>query len=514
MTQRTLTNSETPFSYPNAQRGDIALRFTLLGPDQQTVLPVLSADDAPMGAVQVLVDDMVDGVFSISLQTTDTTTPETIYRVEMWQTGLESDHRYHYEFLATLPTGPGDLQWSGFFTPGPPLDPGEWTAFLAHAQDQAGMIPAGRHLPDGATDGQFARWDGAAGAWVAVTIGGGDHADLTGRDAADQHPVGAVTGLQTALDGKSSTGHDHTGVYDPAGSAGAVQAELETHRGGGDHDGRYLAAVVDDLTPDQGGPSRSMGHSQYITDNTGVIIAAIAGATTGVRISEADATGLRPPGGAGVKLKAGSAIFQGQTLKIEQFAGDYAGNFLMVTNGTGDIEPRDIGVSSAEAVTIAAGAHHDFVCNQDWQSTIYIHSINRDSVDRIAEIWLLNADGVEHEIDGFQLYGDSVENHIGALPLCDIRSDAINQSGYSGLVRFSRIRMDQFGRYRTFVIGNRGYSIDGASGMSPIEHPLPGGQFTAAWTSGDQSYQKFRVKNIAAADAMTVEYTLHGATLV
>ena len=38
------------------------------------------------------------------------------------------------------------------------------------------------------------------------------------------HTISATTGLQTALDGKSSTSHNHTGVYDPAGSAAAAQA--------------------------------------------------------------------------------------------------------------------------------------------------------------------------------------------------------------------------------------------------------------------------------------------------
>lgn len=44
------------------------------------------------------------------------------------------------------------------------------------------------------------------GGAVNVTGGGGAsaHADLTGRDAANAHPIGAVTGLQAALDAKAS----------------------------------------------------------------------------------------------------------------------------------------------------------------------------------------------------------------------------------------------------------------------------------------------------------------------
>lgn len=46
---------------------------------------------------------------------------------------------------------------------------------------------------------------------INSTASGGtsDHSVLTNRDAADQHPISAITGLQTALDGKASTSHSH-----------------------------------------------------------------------------------------------------------------------------------------------------------------------------------------------------------------------------------------------------------------------------------------------------------------
>lgn len=55
------------------------------------------------------------------------------------------------------------------------------------------------------TDGQVLTTDGKGRrSWQTPQGGSGtaDHAELTNRDAADQHPISAITGLQTALDGK------------------------------------------------------------------------------------------------------------------------------------------------------------------------------------------------------------------------------------------------------------------------------------------------------------------------
>lgn len=47
-----------------------------------------------------------------------------------------------------------------------------------------------------------------------IVVSGGEgvsnHAALTGRDSNDQHPIGAITGLQLALDDKANTLHNHT----------------------------------------------------------------------------------------------------------------------------------------------------------------------------------------------------------------------------------------------------------------------------------------------------------------
>lgn len=43
------------------------------------------------------------------------------------------------------------------------------------------------------------------------------------------HAISGVTGLQTALDGKSATTHNHDGVYDPAGTTATHEAALDPH---------------------------------------------------------------------------------------------------------------------------------------------------------------------------------------------------------------------------------------------------------------------------------------------
>ena len=56
-----------------------------------------------------------------------------------------------------------------------------------------------------AADGDVLAYDAAANAWKGKppSKGVSDHAALSNRDAADQHPISAVTGLQAALDGRT-----------------------------------------------------------------------------------------------------------------------------------------------------------------------------------------------------------------------------------------------------------------------------------------------------------------------
>lgn len=103
--------------------------------------------------------------------------------------------------------------------------------------------------------------------YVPVNMAGGitDHQQLTGRSTTDSHPIGAITNLQTTLNNKSDTTHNHVGVYDPAGTAqaylldansytdselvimgGYVDTSISNHESKIDPHSQYL--IVDDIT--------------------------------------------------------------------------------------------------------------------------------------------------------------------------------------------------------------------------------------------------------------------------
>lgn len=69
----------------------------------------------------------------------------------------------------------------------------------------------------------------------ARQIGGGgsggtsDHSKLSNRDAADQHPMKAITGLEAALDGKQPAGDYLTEEFDPTVPAWAKEAQKPSY---------------------------------------------------------------------------------------------------------------------------------------------------------------------------------------------------------------------------------------------------------------------------------------------
>lgn len=76
-------------------------------------------------------------------------------------------------------------------------------------------------LSDAASDGTtYARKNAS---WVAVTSGTTDHSQLTNRTIADQHSIGAVTGLQSALDGKQPLDADLTSIAGLSGTTGFLK---------------------------------------------------------------------------------------------------------------------------------------------------------------------------------------------------------------------------------------------------------------------------------------------------
>lgn len=82
-------------------------------------------------------------------------------------------------------------------------------AAAGRAEEAAGRQP----YPDPDT-GTWWVWDGTAGAYrdsgVSSTGAGGvtDHAQLTGRDAEDQHPIGAITQLRQELNSRIPIGSE------------------------------------------------------------------------------------------------------------------------------------------------------------------------------------------------------------------------------------------------------------------------------------------------------------------
>lgn len=95
---------------------------------------------------------------------------------------------------------------------------------------------------------------GSSGTWGGIGGNIGDQADLVSALAgkaptSHSHAIGDTTGLQTALDGKqaagsyATAGHNHSGVYDPAGTAAAA---VVAHEALGNPHPVYLTQVEGD----------------------------------------------------------------------------------------------------------------------------------------------------------------------------------------------------------------------------------------------------------------------------
>ena len=88
---------------------------------------------------------------------------------------------------------------------------------------------AAHFLPGGGKAGQVLAKASDADLDVEWADGGGsgtsDHAKLSNRDAADQHPISAITGLETALDAKQPAGSYLTQESDPTVPAWAKQPQ-------------------------------------------------------------------------------------------------------------------------------------------------------------------------------------------------------------------------------------------------------------------------------------------------
>lgn len=114
--------------------------------------------------------------------------------------------------------------------------PQPWQAWVDEVLSAAAAVDeAAAHYPKIGAGGTWLVWDAENGAWEDTGVaassaegGTGDHRQLTHRDAADQHPMSAITGLASALDtldGQKQTKSitDAGGYFTAATVEGALQ---------------------------------------------------------------------------------------------------------------------------------------------------------------------------------------------------------------------------------------------------------------------------------------------------
>lgn len=70
-------------------------------------------------------------------------------------------------------------------------------------------------------NGALWAYDHATGGWVQVS-----HNDVGGRSAADAHPIGAITNLQSTLDNKAPTPHALGGTHHGASPLADLNAKV------------------------------------------------------------------------------------------------------------------------------------------------------------------------------------------------------------------------------------------------------------------------------------------------
>lgn len=200
----------------------------------------------------------------------------------------------------------------------------------------AGMGPPGQQGPTGATGATGAQGpQGVAG--VGVPAGGTTGQALVKVDGTDYNTAwssvaggsavwGAITGtlssqldLQSALDGKSSTSHTHTGVYEPANVN--IQAHIGSisnpHGVTASQVGAYTTGQVDTLLT--GYEAIVAPTTVQTTDNTPTVLQTHAVPTNGREIVEIRVYGYDTTTNdtiwkkmtLGVKNTAGTAVFIG-----------------------------------------------------------------------------------------------------------------------------------------------------------------------------------------------------------
>ncbi len=153
-------------------------------------------------------------------------------------------------------------------------------------------------------------------ATTALQVG----ADATGTAAAsvsahaggtDVHAIASVTGLQTALDGKAGTGHDHTSTYAPI-AEGVTNGDLHSHSSG---DGDPIAYA--DLT---GKPTLGTASAADIGVAAGNVVV-LDGSARLPAVDGSQLTNL-PIGPSGATQAFGTIVVSGQSNVVADAAPD------------------------------------------------------------------------------------------------------------------------------------------------------------------------------------------------
>ena len=132
------------------------------------------------------------------------------------------------------------------------------------AQIEANITELYQHPPVPGSNGYWLVWDSDADEYVesqlplpeATTGGASDHSKLKNRDAVDQHPMSAITGLADALAGKQPTGDYLTEEQDPTVPEWAKQPQKPAYTAqevGALPDTTYIPSTAADVNAEPSG---------------------------------------------------------------------------------------------------------------------------------------------------------------------------------------------------------------------------------------------------------------------
>lgn len=143
---------------------------------------------------------------------------------------------------------------------------------------------AAHFLPDGGKAGQVLAKVSDADLDVEWADGGGsgtsDHAKLSNRDAADQHPISAITGLENALKGKQPAGDYLTAdTLQAATDAALAQAKASGEFDGAD--GQHGENGSDGYSPTANVTQNENGATITVTDKNGTTTATVTNGKDG-----------------------------------------------------------------------------------------------------------------------------------------------------------------------------------------------------------------------------------------